>query len=166
MGSIIAAYGTATTITMTLTGVLTSATLTGGRSSAAIDNSAGAYIDRPVTVKFTTGTTPTVSTVIELWMIPVLDDTTYADVFDGTDKSVTVTTRGLLCGYGTLLDSVNVDSASSYTSYYLSGSPAAAGGTLPPKKYQLFITHNTGVLSSTSAGGFQVKEFPEYLATT
>jgi hypothetical protein len=160
-----ASYASSATITCTLASLASSSTWIAGRSSAEIDNTSGLYLDRPVSGQIEVGTTPTVNTVIEVWLVPKLSDSTYADTFDGTDKAVTVTSRAILLNYGVLVATINVDSTTSNRNYFFWSSVAGKVGTLPPKKYQLFFTHNTGVALNATGGNHVITETPEYVTT-
>lgn len=165
MASNLAAYGSSQSITCTLAGLASSSTLVAGRSSAEIDNTSGLYLDRPVSGLITVGTTPTINTFIEVWCIPKLSDSTYADTFDGTDKAVTVTSRGILMSYGILLASMSIDSATSNRNYYFWSSISGKCGTLPPKKYQLFFVHNSVAALHATAGNHVITENLDYVTT-
>lgn len=160
-----AAYASSNTITCTLASLVSSSNWTAGQSSAEIDNTSGFYLDRPVSGKIQVGTTPTANTVIEVWCIPKLSDSTYPDTFTGSDANITVTSRGILLSYGILLASINVDSATSNRNYYFWASVSGSTGTLPPKKYQLFFTHNTGVALNSTGANHVITETPEYVTT-
>ncbi len=158
-------YQSSSTITATLASLGSSSTWVAGRSSAEIDNTSGLYLDRPVSGKITVGTSPTAGTVIEVWLIPKLADGTYADTFTGSDAAVTVTSRGILMSYGILLASITVDATTTDRVYYFWSSIAGKVGTLPPKKYQLFFTHNTGVNLNSTGGNHVITETPEHVTT-
>lgn len=160
-----AAYGSSGTITCTLASLATSATLVAGRSSAEIDNTTGLYLDRPVSGQIEVGTTPTINTLIEVWCIPKLSDSTYPDTFTGSDANVTVTSRGILMSYGILLATINVDAVTSNRNYFFWSSISGKCGTLPPKKYQLFFVHNTGVNLNATGGSHVITENLEYVTT-
>lgn len=88
-----AIYSASNTIACTLTSLAHSSTQVAGRASAAIDNSTAGSLDRPISGKVTVGTSPTVNTTIEVWLIPQLADGSWPDTFGGTDANVTVTSR-------------------------------------------------------------------------
>ncbi len=146
------AYQTSSTITCSLASLATSSTFVAGRSSAEIDNTTDLDLDKLLTGTIMVGTTPTINTKIEVWVIPKRSDSTYHDTFDGTDKAVTVTSRSQLLSYGTLISSMDVPATTSNISYdYDRWLGDAVGGPLPAK-FQLFITHNTGVNLNATGG--------------
>lgn len=157
------AYTASGSITCTLASLGSSSTLVAGRSSAEVDNTSGNYLDRPIGGLVEVGTSPTASTTIEVWLIPKLNDTTYADTFNGTDAAVTVTSRPMLLSYGILLATIAVDTTTTNRIYPFWSSISGKVGTVPPKKYQLFFVHNTGV--NLAASGHVVSETPEYVTT-
>lgn len=156
-----------TTLTISLhTGPLaSSSTLVAGRSSTEIDNSTNLHLDKIISGKISVGTTPTASTVIEVWLIPKREDSSYHDTFDGTDKNVTVTSRSHLLGYGTLLALLSVPAATSNVAYEFSKSIAAALGTNCPAKFQIFVVHNTGVALNSTSGNHALYEKGTYTTT-
>lgn len=160
-----ASYAASAAITCTLASLASSSTLVAGRASAAIDNTSGLYLDRPVSGQIEVGTTPTVNTTIEVWLIPMIADAVWPDTFGGTDANVTVTSRGILLSIGILLATLTVDSTTTNRNYFFWSSVAGKVGTLPPKKYQLFFVHNTGVALNSTGANHVVTETPEYVTT-
>jgi hypothetical protein len=103
------------------------------------------------------GTTPTANTSIEIWVIPKREDGSYHDTFDGTAKTVTVTSREMLYAYGKLLAQITVPATTSNVGEEFSGSVCTACASLiMPSKYQLFIVHNTGVNLNATGGNHVV----------
>lgn len=146
-------YATPATITLDLTSLAHSADWTAGRESTAVDNSSNKYIDALVSGSVTVGTTPTINTVIGIWVYAQHDDTpTYQDVFDGTDSAETITSAGVRDGVVRLLGTLNVDATTSSRVYYLAPTSVAQlfGGVLP-KRWGLFVAHNCS--SALSASG-------------
>jgi len=158
-------FASSASITCTLASLATSSTLVAGRSSAEIDNSTNLHLDKLISGKITVGTTPTANTVIEVWMIPKREDSSYHDTFDGTDKNVTVTSRQHLLAYGTLLSTMAVPATTSNVGYEFFRSAAAAMGAGCPPKFQLFIVHNTGVNLNSTGGNHVLYEKGVYSTT-
>ena len=147
--------GLVSSAAITTTGIAsmaTSSTLTAGWSYAEIDNTTNLYLDYWISGKNTVGTTPTANTVIETWIIPKREDSSYHDTFDGTNKAVTVTSRAMLRAYGFLLRSMDVDVATSDRGYEFNGGVWRTCDFFTPLKFQVFITHNTGVNLNSTAG--------------
>jgi hypothetical protein len=157
MADIKVAYASSAAITCSLASLATSATLVAGRASAEVDNTSALHLDKWLSGQVMVGTTPTVNTVIEVWLIPKREDGSYHDAqggagFDGTDKAVTVTSRDHLLSYGTLIASMTVPATTSNVAYEFARSAAAALGGALPHKFQLFVTHNTGVNLNSTGG--------------
>ena len=157
--SIVPNYATPAAITLDLTSLGSSTDFTAGRESDAVDNSTTKYSDVLVSGSVAVGTTPTANTSIAVYAYAQHDDTpTYQDVFDGTGSAETVTSAGILSGVLVQIGQMFVDSATSDRVYYLRPTPVALhfGGHLP-KRWGLFVAHNTGVnlKSSSNSGNFK-----------
>jgi len=159
-------YASSAALTITLASLATSSTLVAGRSSTEIDNTTNLHIDKLISGKVTVGTTPTVNTLIEVWLIPKREDSSYHDTFDGTDKAVTVTSRSHLLAYGTLLATMAVPATTSNVAYEFSRSASAATGMALPAKFQIFVVHNTGVNLNSTGGNHALYEKGVYTTTS
>lgn len=135
-------YTASAAITCTLASLASSATLVAGQESAIVDNSVALVLDFLVSGKITTGTTPTAG-IIEVWCISELEDTTWPDVFDGSDSVETVTSRDILIAAGRMVWSIIVDTTSNRTYYVPKTSIAGLFGGICPRKFVLFVTHST-----------------------
>ena len=153
MATLSIAYAASGTITITLASLATSADWTAGRESTAISNAVTLYDDVLVGGKITTGTSPTVSTQINIYVYAAVDDTpTYPDVFDGTDSAETVTSVNVRASAIRLLASIVVDNTSDRTYWMAPTSVAFAFGGVMPRNWGLFIAHNTAqALNSTGS---------------
>jgi hypothetical protein len=159
------AYVNSAPVTISLASLASSSALVSGRSSVLIDNTSDKFLDRQYSVKIKMGTSPTVGQ-IEVWCIPVMDDTpTYFDTFDGTDKNVTVTSRGMLVSYGILLATIQMDSTTTGANFSCYAPLAARVGSIIPRKYQLFITHNCVAALNSTGGNHVVTELSSYITT-
>lgn len=143
-------------LTITLASLATSSTLLGGRESTAVDNRTNLDLDHLLSGKIRTGTTPTVSKTIEVWVygpIQVASGTpTYPDVLDGTDSDETLTSANVKYSALRLAHSITVD-ATSDRDYFIPPTSVAAlfGGSLPPF-YGVFVTHDTAVNLNSTGG--------------
>lgn len=148
------------TITIAPENVASSTTFVSGVESDAISNVSNLDLDHQVSGYWTCGTTPTTNTQVQIWVVPCISDdlsstVVWPDVFDGTSSAETVTSAGVLQGLGRIGAVLNVDSTTSNRSYYCAPfSVAALFGGFLPSRYVLFISHNTGVNSNTTAGNF------------
>lgn len=152
--------GATATLTISPENVASSSTFVAGVESAAVTLSATDY---ELTGLWTSGTTPTANTQVQVWAIfPVTDDGagtyTWPDVFDGTASAETATSAGVLQSFGELLAVINVDSNTSNRAYHFRAPSlaAACGGRIKMGACVFFITHNTGVNSNTTAGNFKL----------
>lgn len=159
MAAVTITYATPATITISPQNIATSSDWTAGVESDAIDNTTNKYIDALVSGKWTCGTTPTINTTCAVYVYAQHDDTpTYQDVFDGTASAETVTSSGVLSGVVRFLGAMSLSTTTSDRAYFLAPTSVAAqfGGILP-KRWGIFVAHNTGVNSNTTAGNHEWK---------
>lgn len=153
MATVKIAYAASATITVAPENVATSSTWVAGVESAVIDNTSNLYVDAIVGGLWTAGTTPTINTQVLIYVGSVLNDTpTYPDVFDGTSSAETLTSVGVGRGFLKLAAVLDVDSTTSNRAYYCTFSVAQLFGGVMPLKWFLYIAHNSGVNSNTTAG--------------
>jgi hypothetical protein len=139
------AYAASTPLTITLASLASAATFLVGRESAAIVNTTDLYIDGRIMVKITTGASaPTVDTEIRVYGVQPLDDTpTWPDTMTGSDAGRTVTNAYILDSAFILLGSTAV-SASTAVGYPIRTLTLAEAFGFVPKRFSVFVTHNTG----------------------
>jgi hypothetical protein len=144
-------YGTTTAMTITLTGLATSA-VDAGRQSTVAANGTDDAIDALVGGKITTGTSPTASRQIEVWLFGSYDDTEYTGGAGAADAAFTPDTKSLLkllC----IIPTVNTsDKAYRFGPY----SVAQAFGGVMPENWGVYVTHNTGVNLNATASNQEV----------
>jgi hypothetical protein len=151
------AYTASATITIAPENVASSSTFAAGVESTAISNLSNLFADALVSGKWTAGTTPTVNTHVQIWVYaPISDDLTtpaYPDAIDGTSSAETMTSAGVLRGALRLAATLDVDSTTSNREYPCAPfSVAALFGGRMPTRWGLYISHNTGVNSNSTAG--------------
>ena len=153
-------YATSATLTNAVTSLATSSTFVAGYESDVIDNTSNKYSTIKVGGKYTVGTTPTANTQIQIWVIPAQEDGggTYVwpDVFDGTTSAETVTSAGLLAGFGYLAKTLIVDTNTSDRAYPFDFDIRSVVGYMPAKCV-LFTTHNTGANFNATGGNHVTK---------
>lgn len=137
----------------TLQSLASSSNWLAGWSSAVVDNNTNLSMDERISGKLFTGTSPTVSTVIEIWCWAALDASgspVYPDTIDGTESAKTLTSLNVkLSGGLRRAWTITVD-ATSNQAYPFAFSLSEVFSDGVPDKWGLFITHNTGVaLKST-----------------
>jgi hypothetical protein len=139
-------YASPATITISLASLGTSSSRTAGQESTAIDNGTNLYVDALVSGKITTGTSPTVSKQIDIWIYAAHDETpTYPDVLDGTDSAETITSENVRNSAMRLATAIVVDATSDRTYWVAPFSVAALFGGILPRRWGLFIAHDTAV---------------------
>jgi len=148
-------YSSNTTITCSVASTASSSTFVAGRESNEIDNTTNKYMDALVQGKVTVGTTPTVNTVIGIyvWGADTSLATTPIDVLDGTDSAETLTNTGILYSSLKLGAAIAVTATTSDVSYpFAPFSVAALFGGNMPKFWGIYVTHNTGVNLNATGG--------------
>lgn len=160
------AYGSSSAVTIDPSSLATSGTLTAGRESTAIDNTSNLYIDYLLAGKITTGSSPTADTRIQICVVGIMEDSTWPDVFDGTDSAETVTNAGIKNSICRIAADILVDATSNQAYPFGPISVAALfSGTLP-KKFVVFVTHNTNVNLNATAGNHTIYVTPVYATVT
>lgn len=162
--------GASSAITITLASLASDTNLLAGRASTVYDcttNVSGGTtppIDLLISVKITTGTTPTVNRRIEVWVYGSMDDTpNYPDAITGTDANKTITLSDIkACGLR-LLDSMLTNATSNVGYYISSQSVAALFGGILPKKVGVFVVHNTAVNLNSTGSNHVITVTPVYL---
>lgn len=139
------------TLTLTAASLASDTNLLVGRQSAQFDNTSTLYEDVLVGARITTGTTPTVG-YIELWGVPILDDTVWPDAFSTADAARTAVSREQLYSYAALIGA-QVNTTTSNQGYWFR--PVSMrrifGGTLPGK-FVVWLVHST-VAALNATGG-------------
>jgi len=151
------AYQSNVTHTITLASLASDTNLLAGREGTAIDN-AGTddAIDAMVGGKVTTGTSPTAARQIEIWLSGSYDGTSYAGAATGSDANLTLVEKTLL----KLLTIIPTGSTSNVTHTWGPFSVAQAFGGTMPRKWSVFVVHNTGVNLNSTGGNHEVKHAP------
>lgn len=157
------AYAASSALTIPLNSLATSSTWLAGEESDVVDNSSNLYLDYLLAGKVQVGTTPTSGTQIRVYVVGLLDDTTYPDVFDGTNSAETITSAGVRDGFAKLAAVMNCDATTSNRDYPFGPvSVASLFGGVCPRKFVVFVTHNTGVNTNSTAGNHAVYITPVY----
>jgi hypothetical protein len=156
------AYAASVDLTITLASLASSSTLVAGRESDVIDNSTNLYLDYLLAGMITTGTTPTVSKSIEVWVVPMRNDADWPDVFDGADSAETITSRDILFSHGRLAACMVVSATSNVGYHFGPVSVAALFGGRCPRKFAVFVVHDTAVNLNSTAGNHEISYTPVY----
>ncbi len=152
-------YTATATLTISPENIATSATFVAGVESNAISNVTNLYDDVLISGLWTSGTTPTASTSVQLYVVPCVTDNlagtvTWPDVFDGTASAETVTSAGVLSGLAVFAGALSVDTNTSNRAYNMRQFPVAAQlfNMVMPTNFVLFLAHNTGANSNATTG--------------
>jgi hypothetical protein len=154
-GDLKRAYAASSNLTVTnLHSIASSSNWTAGWESAAIDNTSNLYEDYRITAKITVASSSLSAGEIRMYLVGMLDDSTWPDVFDGTESTETITDtemRDAVC----LLAAMSPTDTTNSDVYYLDCPSAAAvfNGNLPAK-FVVFIAQSTG--QNLAASGNQV----------
>lgn len=149
-------YAASSALTFGLASLATDSNLLAGRESNAVDNTTNKYTDYLLAGKITTGTSPTQGKEIDVFVVGLMEDATFPDVFDGTDSAETVTNAGIRDAVCKPVASIAVSSTSNVGYYFGPVSVASLFGGSLPKKFVVFVTHNTGVALNATAGNHAV----------
>ena len=148
-------YTASVAMTHTLASLATDTSLIAGRQSTVHDNSASdLFVDAHVGGKITTGTSPTASKQIEVWAFGSYDGTTYGAGAGASDANFSPTGEKTQM---TLLKVIPTDSTSNHTYEWGPFSIAQAFGGVLPRKWGIFVVHNTGVNLNSTGGNHETK---------
>lgn len=151
-GDIKIAYAASSNLTVTnLNSLAASQTLVAGWESALIDNTTNLYTDYALTAKITTGASNLQSGEIRMYVVAMLDDSTWPDVFDGTESTETITDAEIRDGFAVLAKVVSTDAGASDVYYLHCGSVASLFGGRCPAKFAVFITHSAHTTTNAIA---------------
>lgn len=159
------AYAASSNLTVTaLDGLAASSTHVAGWESDLVDNTTNKYLDYRVTAKVTAESSGLSAGEIRLYLVGMLDDSTWPDVFDGTQSAETVTDteiRDAICFLGAY---TATDTTASRVYYLDCPSVKNVFNGNMPAKFVIFITQSTGTTIETSGNQVTVKGSYETIA--
>ena len=156
-------FGSSSALTTTnLQSLATDSNLLAGWSSAVQDNTSDEADDVILTGTIELGTSPTVNTQVQIRVWEILDDTpTYPDTITGSEATITLTSSNVQnAGAFKVLQIINVDATTNRVYPWTARLSSVFGGT-PPKKWGMYIVHNTGV-NLKSSGNVVTKTTVKY----
>ena len=160
MASIKIAYAASSDLTVTnLAGLASSSTHVTGWESNVVDNTSNLYVDYLVSGKFTTESSGLSAGEIRMWVVPMLDDSTYPGGFDGTESTETTPlddANGTAAG-AVLGKSIATDTTASQVYYAAPFSIASLFGGVCPAKFVIFVTQSTGTTLETTGQQVTIK---------
>jgi hypothetical protein len=160
MADVKIAYAASSDLTVTnLHSIATSATLVSGWESAVVDNTTNKYVDYLVSAKITTASSGQAAGLINLYVVPMLDDTNYPGGFDGTEstEATPLDDAGGTAAGAKLLSTATTDATNSQVYYLSAASVAALFGGICPAKFVIFIAHSTGANLAVSGNQVTIK---------
>jgi len=152
MATIKPAYTNSATIVISPASLATSSTRVAGRQSDVVDNTSSLFLDCLVTGKVTTGTSPTAGKQIDIWVFASEDGTNYPEGFSTADAARSANSENTRNSALRLAATVIVDSTSDRTYYVAPFSIAALYGGNMPRKWGLWVVHDTAVNLNATAG--------------
>ena len=157
-------YAASAALTQTnLDGLASSATWVAGWESAAIDNSSNLYIDYRINAVLQLESTGTSAGEARMYLVAEQSDSTWPDVFDGTESTETITDteeRDSICRLAAR--AVNDTTASAFVYLQCPSVAAVFNGTCP-RKFVVFITQSSGNTLETTGDPNQVYVAGVYL---
>lgn len=162
MANIKIEYAASSAVTISPEALGSSSTFVAGQESTAIDNTTNKYLDYILSGTIMTGTTPTVNTEIRVYIVGITNDTTWPDVFDGTNSPETVTNAFILDAATCLAARMQVSATSNVAYWIRPVSVAALFGGVLPKKFVVFVAHNTAVALNATPGNHVISITPVY----
>jgi len=149
------AYAASSNLTVThLHSLPTSSTWVAGWSSAAVDNTSDLYLDFMASGAIKVAASGVAAGEIRIYVVALLDDSTWPDVFDGTESTKTATSAIIRDGCCKLGAVIQNDATASAVYPFGKFSVAALFGGVCPSKFVVFIVHSTG--QNLAANGNQV----------
>lgn len=147
------AYASSAAMTITLSALASSSTLVAGRESTAVVNTSNLYLDYLLAGKITTGTSPTVDKQIQVYVYGQMEDTPdYPGALTGSDAAATL----LAANRNSSLRLAGIMIVTATTNVQYSFGPVSVlnlfGGIVLPKRWGVWVTHDTGVNLKTEAG--------------
>lgn len=159
MADIKTAYAASSNLTVTnLHSIASSTTWVAGWESGTVDNTSNLYLDYLVSAKIALGNSATAGQ-IRVYIVGMLDDSTWPDVIDGTESTETWTTttiRDAAARLGAAIET-RADPGTDDTYFIAPFSVAALFGGVCPAKFVVFIAHSTGVNLAASGNQVTVK---------
>lgn len=135
-----------------------------GWESDAIDNTTNGYDDYRIQLHLVTHASNRQAGTIKIYLIGPIDDSTWPDVFDGTQSAETPTDTEEFDGYAKIARVLDVDNTASATYDIDIPSAAAVFGYNLPKKFVIYVTGNatTTTTAQFAAAGSTVSVTGSY----
>ena len=163
MSDVKIAYGASSALTITL-GSLASSTARVGRQSTLVDNTSNLYLDYLISGKITLGTTPTVSKTVQVWAFGTFNDAfALPDVFGASDAAATLTSDNVwYAGAMQVVAQMTSDATTDLVLYFGPRSIAQVFGGQVPKKWGIWVVHDTVAVLNATGGNHVISIQPVY----
>lgn len=159
MANIKSEYNASSSLTVTnLHSIATSSTWIAGWDSGLIDNSSNKFLDYLISARIALGNSATAGQ-IRVYVVAMLDDSTWPTGFDGTESTASISTTTLRDSFAKLAIAADTRADPGTDDVYELGpvSVASLFGGVCPAKFALFITHSTGVNLASSGSTVYAK---------
>jgi hypothetical protein len=156
------AHGSSAAVTISPASLANDANHLAGRESSEIDNTTNKYLDYLISGMLTTGTSPVADTEMRVSVVGLMNDTTYPDVFDGTDSAETVSSQGTAAAILKRVATIVVLNTNDKTYWFGPVSVASLFGGVLPKKFSVFVTNGTNVALNATGGNHAIYVTPVY----
>lgn len=151
------------TITLASLGTGTQGIFTSGRESTAIDNTSNLDVDALIAGKITTGTSPTASRSINIYVYANVSSSsgtpTYPSVgtgLSGSDAAASFNSTNVLNASTVLAKSILIDSTSDRSYSFGPVSVASLFGGVLPKFWGVYVGHDTGVALNATGSNHKI----------
>ena len=167
MADVKLSYPASSAITLSLASLASSASWLAGRESTLVDNTTNKYLDYKLAGKITVGTTPTINTEIRVYVLSMLNDASWPGGFTGVDSARTASSAGSIGSAWQLARVLAVDATTSDLAYNFDvGSVAQLYGGVCPRKFLVFVSHNTVAALHATAGNHVLDISPVFQTVT
>jgi hypothetical protein len=144
-------YAASVALTQTALDALASdTTFLAGWESDAIDNSTNKYTDYRITAKIQAESAGLTAGQIRMYVVSEMDDSTWPDVFDGTQGAETITSAEIRDAIAIQIAATLTTTTASRTYPLVCASLRRALGNVP-RKFVIFITHS--MVAATESTG-------------
>lgn len=158
MTAIKSAYPSTSSVALTcdVSSLASSATFVAGRASGAVDNTTNVDLDHLLSGKIRGGTTPTVSTQINVYAYANISSSagtpTYPDSITGADAAKTMTSTNVMNSALKFVASITVDATTGRDYFFGPVSMASVFGGSLPKFWGIYVAHATVAALDATAG--------------
>ena len=134
-------------LALSLASLASSSSFLSGRASTAVDNTTNLDTDHLLSGKIRAGTTPTVSTEINIYLYANISSASgtpsYSDGITGSDAAKTMTSQNILSSALVLAKTITVDATTGRDYFFGPVSVANFFGGVLPKFWGVYVAHAT-----------------------